>query len=337
MEPKKAGKLILKIFLIVFAVLILILILALLFINIYKPSLKEGYAFSSTGKILQLPDGRDLAYIDSGDPDGFPLFYFHGSPGSRFEGLLFEDLNRELGIRMISTDRPGFGLSDFQEKRTYLNWVEDISVLADYLDIDKFAVLGWSSGGPYAAAISFALPKRVTAAAIVAGEGPYADMPKDIAEYDNFKFFTWSGRHAPWMLGAMFKVMRMILFARPEALSDLMGNNVPPNDVRFFTVDFRNEYIAILLEAFRTGTKGVVQDMVIERREWPFRLNEIKDVPVSVFIGEDDHAVHSKVSEYVCSQISSSEDLIIFSGQGHSVVYYRYREIIGTIFSVDEY
>ena len=43
---------------------------------------------------------------------------------------------------MIVPDRPGFGLSDFQEDRTYLDWPEDVRELADQLGIDRFAVLG---------------------------------------------------------------------------------------------------------------------------------------------------------------------------------------------------
>ena len=38
---------------------------------------------SGTDNVLRLRDGRLLGYAEYGDPDGKPLFYFHGSPGSR--------------------------------------------------------------------------------------------------------------------------------------------------------------------------------------------------------------------------------------------------------------
>jgi dipeptidyl aminopeptidase/acylaminoacyl peptidase len=137
-------------FIILLALLVLILV-AIVVLFVYDPSPADGFTFSSAGKTIQLSDGRTLAYLESGDPEGRPLFYFHGGPGSRLEGLLFDDLNQQLGIRMITPDRPGYGLSDFQEARTYLDWPDDVRQLADQLDIERFAVLGWSSGGPHAA------------------------------------------------------------------------------------------------------------------------------------------------------------------------------------------
>ena len=151
---------------IILAILVIILV-AVVGLFVYEPSPAEGFAFSSAGKTIQLSDGRTLAYLDSGDPEGYPVFYFHGSPGSRLEGLMYDELNQQLGIRMIVLDRPGYGLSDFQEDRTYLDWADDVSEVADHLGIDRFAVLGWSSGGPHAAAVAHEIPERLTVAAIV--------------------------------------------------------------------------------------------------------------------------------------------------------------------------
>ena len=39
-------------------------------------------------EIHLLPDGRRLAYQQFGAADGFPAFYFHGTPSSRLEALL---------------------------------------------------------------------------------------------------------------------------------------------------------------------------------------------------------------------------------------------------------
>jgi pimeloyl-ACP methyl ester carboxylesterase len=101
---------------------------------------------------------------------------------------MYDELNQQLGIRMIVVDRPGYGLSDFQEDRTYLDWPDDVSELADHLGIDRFAVLGWSSGGPYVAAVAHEIPERLTVAAIVDGEAPYAsdDFPQSALTGDTF-------------------------------------------------------------------------------------------------------------------------------------------------------
>ena len=86
---------------IILAILVIALVVGLF---VYKPTPAEGFGFSSEGETIQLSDGRTLAYVDSGDPEGRPLIYFHGGPGSRLEALLFDELNQQLGIRMIAPD-----------------------------------------------------------------------------------------------------------------------------------------------------------------------------------------------------------------------------------------
>jgi pimeloyl-ACP methyl ester carboxylesterase len=308
---------------------------------VYEPSPKKGFTFSSAGKTLRLSEGRDLGYLEVGDPAGHPVFYFHGGPGSRLEGLLLDEFSRQLGVRMIAVERPGYGLSDTQKDRTYLDWPDDVAELADHLGIDRFAVLGWSSGGPYAAAAAHAIPRRLTVAAIVAGEGPYAhhDYPQSILESASFngsdfnKMLIWSARNGQWLMRAFFRVYRILIFRDPSGLiessdSTDMGFDMPEKDIQFFTRDFSREYSAELVEAFRHGVDGLVRDFTIERLAWPFELEKINSPTVLVFHGDEDTAVHPGIGEYVCERIPTCDEATIYPGEGHSVVYYRYKEII---------
>jgi pimeloyl-ACP methyl ester carboxylesterase len=79
-----------------------------------------------TDRTVRLRDGRLLGYADWGDPGGRPLFFFHGWPGSRLEGRLGEESARAKGIRLIALDRPGMGLSDYQPRRTLVDWPDDV-------------------------------------------------------------------------------------------------------------------------------------------------------------------------------------------------------------------
>jgi pimeloyl-ACP methyl ester carboxylesterase len=101
---------------------------------------------------IELRDGRQLGYVEAGDPDGHPIFYFHGFPGSRLEIELSGVDVAPLGARLIGVDRPGMGLSDFAPHRYFGDWPEDVSQLADALGLDHFSVVGVSGGGPYVAA-----------------------------------------------------------------------------------------------------------------------------------------------------------------------------------------
>ncbi len=306
---------------------------------IYEPSPAHGFAFSSLGKTMKLSDGRTLAYLETGDPEGRPVFYFHGGPGSRLEGLLFDELNKHLKIRMIAPDRPGYGLSDFQKSRSYLDWPKDIGELADHLGIDRFAVLGWSSGGPYVAAVAHGIPRRVSVAAIVGGEGPYAsdDYPQSVLSSSAFNgskvngLFIWSANNGPWLMRTLFTMSRILFFRDPMGLGENEGGfdfEMSVKDKQFFTRDFGREFAAEEVEGFRQGVEGMTRDLTIERLEWPFQLEEIHAPTVLVFHGEEDTVVHPEVGEYVCRRIPSCDEPTIFPGEGHSVLYFRYKEII---------
>src|SRR3712207_3027181 len=79
-----------------------------------------------------------------------------------------------LGIRLLAVDRPAIGLSDPQPRRTLLAWPRDIREMADALGIQRFSVLGWSGGGPYALACAYAMPDRIVAAGLVSAPAPLA-------------------------------------------------------------------------------------------------------------------------------------------------------------------
>jgi pimeloyl-ACP methyl ester carboxylesterase len=96
-------------------------------------------------------------------------------------------------------------------------------------------------------------------------------------------------------------------------------------DVQFFT---QSESIASFIEAFRQGARGVTRDFTIERLDWPFELEDIHAPTVLVFHGEEDGGVPPATAKYVSKRISACSEATIYANEGHSVVYYRYREII---------
>ena len=68
--------------------------------------------------------------FEFGDPEGEPVLHFHGSPSSRLEGNLAHIAALDRGIRLLSIDRPGFGLSGYQPDRSFQDWPSDVAVFA---------------------------------------------------------------------------------------------------------------------------------------------------------------------------------------------------------------
>src|SRR5580658_10177759 len=121
---------------------------------------------------IKLQDGRLLGYAEYGDPNGVPIFYFHGFPGSRLEAEKFNEIAMANHYRLIGIDRPGMGLSSIDKKRSILSWATDVVNLADHLNINQFSIIGHSGGGPYVAACAYTIPQRLNGATIVSGMAP---------------------------------------------------------------------------------------------------------------------------------------------------------------------
>ena len=116
-----------------------------------------------------------MGYAQYGSGDGLPVVNAHGGLACRLDVAAADLVAVEAGIRLISPDRPGVGLSDPQPGRTVGDWARDVTELLDQIDVDRFAVMGWSMGGQYAAALGHALPQRATRVAIIAGALPLTE------------------------------------------------------------------------------------------------------------------------------------------------------------------
>jgi len=121
---------------------------------------------------IVLRDKRRLGFAEYGDASGKAVMHFNGSGGSRLEHPQDHSILSDLDVRLISTDRPGHGISDPQPGRKLLDWPDDIGQLADHLGVDKFHVMGWSAGGPHALACAYKMPDRILAGALISGLAP---------------------------------------------------------------------------------------------------------------------------------------------------------------------
>ncbi|BBM00284.1 alpha/beta fold hydrolase [Microbulbifer sp. GL-2] len=95
-------------------------------------------------QILQMKDGRKLAYDVYGDPNGIPVIFNHGFSDSRLIRNPDNTLTASLGVRVIAADQPGVGGSSPFRGRKMVDWGNDMEALANFLQIDQFSVVGHS-------------------------------------------------------------------------------------------------------------------------------------------------------------------------------------------------
>lgn len=66
------------------------------------------------------------------------------------EGKFLDNIAKKEGIRIISPNRPGMEHSTFYSPRQLIDWAQDVSKLAEFLQLNQFSILGISGGSPYA-------------------------------------------------------------------------------------------------------------------------------------------------------------------------------------------
>jgi pimeloyl-ACP methyl ester carboxylesterase len=276
---------------------------------------------------LRLRDGRRLGFAQYGRPDGEPLFYFHGHPGSRLEAQFADAAAAEAGFQVIALDRPGYGLSDFQSGRALRDWPSDVAEAADLLGLATFSVAGASGGGPYALACAWRMADRVTRAAVISGVGPY-DVRGITSgmRWQNRAGFRLGSRF-PALASAIARSMHRGISQDPQRTIDAIARAMSPADADIIRrPDVRDLLIADVTEAFRQGSSGAAWDIVVLGRPWGFPLREIAP-EVHLWQGEADTLVPPAMGRYQASQIPNSH-LTLLPGEGHLLIIDRMPDLM---------
>ena len=278
-------------------------------------------------RLLELPDGRRLAYCEWGEPTGEPVVHCHGMPGSRLELHAPEEVYRKLGIRLITIDRPGYGLSDPSPERTLLDWPADVEALADTLGLDRFGMMGLSGGGPFALSCAHRLGTRLTGVAVAGSLGPL-DRPGALAEMKALnRLGLWSARHLPWALDRAYRLLRFVLKRSPERFVLAFANDKPRADRELIADPGVLETIeGMLLEAVRNGVLGAVQEVALLAGPWGFQPSEIS-VPVSLWHGDRDDTAPLLHGLTLAREIPGAR-LQVCPGEGHMVLWTHLPEVL---------
>jgi pimeloyl-ACP methyl ester carboxylesterase len=277
-------------------------------------------------RAVVLEDGRTVGYTEYGDPDGSPLLNCHGGLSCRLDIAPADGAARALGVRIVSPDRPGIGRSTRAKGRSVSDWVADVRGLTERLSIGRFAVFGWSFGGPYAAAVAALLPERTVSATIVAGGVPL-DWPcaaDGFASRTDAVLFALARRMPPaaW---ATLRGMGALASRAPHRWMRLASPTLARGDVEAIERDGVDEFTGSIAEGLRRPG-GVLDDYRAYGLPWGFAYDSI-DVPVHLWQGGDDTLVPVAWSEESARRIPGAT-LQVVQGAGHFVARDHWEELL---------
>ena len=240
-------------------------------------------------RTLRAKDGRQIGFATFGDPEGAPVFYFHGLASSRLEGALAHAVGLQRNVCLVALDRPGFGLSDARPGHRISDIADDVHAVALELGFDHFSLVSVSSGGPFALATAARLPERVRAIALISSPAPYRE-PSSLVGMDirSRAFLVWLPRFAPWLLGPIWNRLAKLSDSDPAGLLRLIADTMPSSERRAISSpEVAEVFMDAAYEAFRSGIGGVVAEQRLLARDWGFALDAVT-APVWLWHGEED-------------------------------------------------
>jgi pimeloyl-ACP methyl ester carboxylesterase len=273
--------------------------------------------------VVPLRDGRSLGFAQYGRPDGIVVVNAHGGLVGRLDVAAAAPFAERAGVRLISPDRPGIGLSDPLPGRTTFDWAEDVAELLDQLGVDRFAAMGWSMGGQYAAALGHAMPSRVTRVAIIAGALPLTE-PGVFAQLPLFdRAFTRLSQRAPWVARQCFRTMALIARSAPTLNGRLAARELGGADADVLRAEGFDAFSHISYEGLRRPS-GVIEDYRAWALPWGFAPEDL-EIPVDVWSGGEDQLVPSSWGSELAQRIPGATHYV--RSGGHFVAHLHFEEL----------
>ena len=239
-------------------------------------------------------DGRTVAWLEGGDPGGYPVIGLHGTPGCRLSRWPDDSLYAGAGVRYITTDRAGYGRSSRHRGRAVVDEAADVRAVADALGLQRFSIVGGSGGGPHALACAARLGERLDRVACQSGLAPLgaeglsrkdwlAGMGEEIAAE-----LAWADAGEDVLTTEMTRAQRLMeerIAADPGAL---LGDDANDIDVGFLErTETIEAFRRIIPEQAVNGVGGSVDDTLAFVSDWGFDLSSIR-IPVLVTFGDAD-------------------------------------------------
>ena len=277
---------------------------------------------------LRHSDGRVITLEIVGDRDAKPVLFCHGLADSRLAAQPLEQTARQLGLCIITPDRPGIGGAGRHRLGQVADWAQDAAYVLDALNIDTAAVVGVSGGGPFAAACAARIPGRVRSLVLVAPLGQPGWPTGGMAPTERLSLMLAS--RAPEFGGWSLNRLAALARRRPELFLRLAATAQPDADIRALREPgMREAFLTSYVEAFRGGSWGVAQDLRVLTRPWGFDLSAIK-APTRVHQGDADTTVPPQHARRYAAAIPGAQ-LQIHPGDGHFSIFSRPSDILAPL------
>ncbi|MDO6765057.1 alpha/beta fold hydrolase [Agarivorans sp. 1_MG-2023] len=290
-----------------------------------------GTPQDSNARYFRLPDERKLCYQEFGDPKGKPVVYCHSILGCRLENFFDQvDIAAQLGIRLISIDRPGFGGSDYHESYSFVQWTADLKALLEHLNLAKVELLGYATGGVYAACSAAKIPDMVSHLTIVSSGDALTYDSDYKATAKLYRMHMKLARDFPNMHRLFTNILDKGLHKDPNKLFKVLARDLEGTDVELFESPmFKEKFGRYLMESKVQGGNAFSDEVRQVMAPWGFEIEDVK-VATQLFHGENDKHIPLTLAERFIARAENAR-LEVIPELGHYMIYQHWPAILESI------
>ena len=218
---------------------------------------------------LERPDGRTVAWTEWGEGQGIPLLRIPGTPGSRFAIRADRGPWVDRHLRILISERPGYGASTRLPGRGFAEHADDLAALLDLTGIDRAHVIGGSGAAPHLLAFCERHPARVIAATVVVGMAPMTDAELEAVIPFNAEVFRRAKAGDVDGVRGLLRESRDAILADPIAGIRALMETAPEAD-RAIIADpqWQAAYSVNVREALRSGVEGWLDEALAVTGRW---------------------------------------------------------------------
>ena len=276
--------------------------------------------------LLDVGGGHRIYFEESGNPDGFPVLFVHGGPGSQSRPAHRRFFDPDF-FRIVLFDQRGCGQSKPQAllaDNTTAHLVADMDLLRRHLNVDRCLLFGGSWGSTLSLAYALTYPERV-AGMVLRGIflGSRAEVDWFLHGVRHIIPEAWSEFARDATVGLVEHYRRLVDDSRPEiavaaakSWSDYEARVMEPANR---TASAGASSLQDNLAAVKVQLHFLASEFFLKPNELLDNLWRIKNKPVTIVQGRMD-MVCPPVTAIAVAQGVAGSRLHMVANAGHSAL-----------------
>jgi pimeloyl-ACP methyl ester carboxylesterase len=278
---------------------------------------------------LELSDRRTLAWRWWGEPGATPILRLQGTPGSRLYRHPKAAVQKELGVRYLMADRPGYGGSTRLPGRGVAVIGDDLAALLDHHQIERVPVMGTSGGGPHALAVAARHPARISAVSVIVGAAPLE--PEEVSRLVGVNAAGYAAAEHGWeSLNKLLTEVRERLLG-DEGMAGVLSD-APATDVAIMQDPiWQRTSRANTAEALKQGAEGWTDESMALHADWDFDPGLVQ-ASVTWWAGDSDKNAPLSAAKRAAARLHEV-DLRVWHNEGHFASLTHEAEVVRELLS----